>query len=130
LSAYSEKKERAGIARTGLRFLVAGLANTALTFAAYQLFLFLVPHQAAYALAWLCGIAFVVVVYPSRVFGKQDPTANSLVRFVISYVVTFLVGMATLQVLTSAGMSPRIAVVLVLMVTTGANFGVGRYMFR
>ena len=118
------------MARQGLRFLVAGLANTALTFTAYQIFLFLVPHQAAYALAWLCGIAFVVVIYPSRVFGKHNPTASSLVRLAMSYVAMFLLGLATLEVLTNAGMSPRIAVVLVLMATTAANFVVGRYLFR
>lgn len=121
---------RAGLALDGFRFLVAGTVNTALTFAAYQGLLFFGSHQVSYALAWLCGLAFVIVVYPSRVFGNKSPTVNNLIGFALCYVGMFLLGLITLQLLTNAQVSARVAIVLVLVVTTSANFLIGRLIFR
>jgi hypothetical protein len=56
------------LAGDALRFAIAGILNTSLTLLAYQLFLFVMPRQGAYALSWVCGIVFVLVFYPSQVF--------------------------------------------------------------
>lgn len=114
----------------GLRFLIAGLANTLLTLAVYQLLLFAMPPWAAYALSWVGGLLFVVTFYPTRVFAgaRRDTTAR--VRLGVTYAAMFLLGLATLQLLGAAGAPPRLAILLVLAVTTAANFLLGRLVLK
>ncbi|MBE7186242.1 MAG: hypothetical protein INR68_17750, partial [Methylobacterium mesophilicum] len=52
--------------------MVAGGTNTFLTFAVYQLLLFVLDSRLAYASAWLAGLVFVAIVYPSKVFGVSS----------------------------------------------------------
>ena len=58
------------------RFLVAGGINALLTLLVYQALLFALPHQLAYLLAWVAGLLFVMLAYPSRVFpeGRANPS--------------------------------------------------------
>jgi putative flippase GtrA len=115
-----------GLGGDGLRFLLAGAANTLLAFAAYQLFLFAMGPSPAYALAWVCGLVFVVIVYPSKVFAGARTDATARFRLGLTYAAVFLVGLATLEGLIALGLSPRLAIILVMAVTTFANFFLGR----
>lgn len=119
-----------GFAGDGLRFLLAGGANTLLTFALYQLLLFIASPSVAYALSWLFGLAFVVVVYPAKVFAGAQKGGRARLYLGASYVAMFLIGLATLQGLSTIGVPPRIAIILVMAVTTLANFLLGRLIFR
>lgn len=124
----SGKKMRGqeGIRLEASRFLVAGLCNTALTLAVYQIALYNFSQQVSYAVSWLCGLAFVVAVYPSRVFGNRAPTARSLVGFAICYFSIFIVGLAAIKLLSCTNLPPRTVIVPVLAITTSANFLIGR----
>lgn len=51
-----------------VRFLVAGSLNTALTSLVYFAGLAVLPSGLSYAIAWLAGLLFVMVLYPERVF--------------------------------------------------------------
>lgn len=119
-----------GIGGDGLRFLLAGAGNALLTFAAYQLLLFVMPPSAAYALAWLFGLAIVIVVYPSKVFTGARTDAVARLHLGLTYVAMFLLGIATLKGLAALSMSPRVAIVIVMAVTTLANFILGRFVLR
>jgi putative flippase GtrA len=116
---------RSGLGSDGLRFLIAGAANTFLTFVAYQLFLFAMAPFPAYALAWVCGLVFVVIVYPSKVFVGARTDATARFRLGLTYAAVFLVGLATLEGLTALSLSPRLAIIVVMAVTTLANFLLG-----
>src|SRR6476659_10705664 len=82
-----------------LRFAIAGILNTSLTLLAYQLFLFVMPRQGAYALSWVCGIVFVLVFYPSQVFMGGRTKWMSRICLGLSYGVIFLLGLAVLELL-------------------------------
>ena len=119
-----------GLRKDGLRFLAAGLANTGLTFSVYQLLLFVVSAQLAYAVTWCAGVVFVVAVYPSKVFAGGRTEWRARINLGISYVGIFLIGLLTLKLLEHWSVAPRIAIVFVMGVTTVANFIVGRFLVR
>lgn len=119
-----------GVARDASRFLLAGLANTALTLAVYQLLLFALPPGLAYTGAWACGLLFVVVVYPSKVFPEGRTGRAARMGIAVSYIAVFGIGLVTLEVLERFGVPPRLAIVLVMMVTTVVNFAIGRALLR
>ena len=110
----------------GLRFLLAGGLNTLLTLAAYQALLFVSPAWMAYALSWVCGLLFVMIVYPSRVFAGARTDMAARARLGASYAILFLLGLGTLRLLGQAGVPARLAILGVLAVTTLSNFVLGR----
>lgn len=118
------------LAGDGLRFLAAGGFNTLLTLAIYQLLLFAMPDWAAYALSWAAGLAFVVVIYPDRVFAGGRRDAGARVRLGVTYAALFLLGLAALRGLGAAGVAPRLSILAVLVLTTVANFALGRLILR
>lgn len=103
------------------RFLIAGLFNTLLTLAVYQLLLMILPPRPAYAATWAIGLAFVAIVYPVRVFGAARPTRATRAGVVLVYAAGFLIGVLAIQpaarlVGEQAGILP------VLVLTTLFNF--------
>lgn len=119
-----------GIVRDASRFLLAGLANAVLTFAVYQALLFLMEPGLAYAGAWACGLLFVVTVYPSRVFPQGRTNRDAKIGMGLSYVAVLGIGIVTLEILERLSVPPRLAIVLVMMVTTVVNFAIGRTLLR
>ncbi len=119
-----------GVARDASRFLLAGLTNAALTFTAYQLLLFVLAPGLAYTGAWVCGLAFVVAVYPSKVFPQGRTGRGARIGMALSYVLVFVIGIVSLEALERMGVPPRFAIILVMMVTTVANFVFGRTLLR
>ncbi|RFC63649.1 GtrA family protein [Fulvimarina endophytica] len=121
---------RASLGADALRFLVAGGLNTLLTFLIYQLALFLVSPSLAYGLAWLCGLAFVMVFYPSRVFAQKNTQLRNRLALAATYLIVFFVGLATIDILSRLGMPPRYSIIFAIVVTTVSNFVCGRFLVR
>lgn len=113
----------------GVRFLLAGFANTAVTLGIYQLLLFVVSPSAAYAISWVCGLVFVAAVYPSKVFGQREPSRARVALFSFNYAVVFVAGLAVLNVLSDTALGPRLSILFVLVATTALNFAIGRLLF-
>lgn len=124
------RRSRQGWTADGLRFVLAGAANTLITLAVYQLLLFITPDWLAYTLSWVCGLIFVVVFYPSRVFAGARRDAAARTALGVTYAAVFLVGLGTLRVLATVGVSARAAIFIVLMVTTASNFLLGRLILK
>lgn len=112
------------------RFVVAGGLNAGLTVLVYQALLFIMPHHLAYAITWVLGIGFVMIVYPSRVFPEGRKRLADRLALGASYVAVFLCGLAVLEALTRAGMPPRIGIFLVMIATTATSFVAGRLLLR
>jgi putative flippase GtrA len=117
-------------AADGLRFLVAGAANTTVTLAIFQLLLFLMPSWMAYTLSWLSGLLLVMIFYPSRVFAGARRDLTARVWLGASYAAVFLLGLGALRVLGMTGISARISIFAVLAITTAANFLLGRLILK
>ncbi|MCZ8543099.1 hypothetical protein OOJ09_02820 [Mesorhizobium qingshengii] len=113
-----------------LRFLVAGALNTALTSVVYFAGLLLLPSAASYAIAWLLGLAFVMVFYPGRVFpGGRTHLADRL-TVGGSVAAVFVAGLATLHFLEQLLQSRTVAFFSTLAFTTILNFLVSRWILR
>ena len=113
------------------RFLVAGGVNTAVWLALFNCLLFVAPYDLAYALSWLAGLAFLAAVYPNHVFQAASTDLTSRATIVLIYIVVFIIGFAALSILTLfAGISPRLAIFVVLPVTTILNYAFMSLFFR
>ena len=111
-----------GFVDDAARFLGAGLVNTILTLGVYQLALFVVSASAAYALAWVVGLAFVTIVYPSQVFKGGDESARTRLAIIGVYVIGFVVGLVAIAMLSTTAASERLAIFAVVAATTAINF--------
>lgn len=119
-----------GIRTDAVRFLVAGGVNTALTSLIYFVCLTLLSSSASYAIAWLAGLALVMLFYPDRVFpGGRTGLADRLAMGG-SIVVVFLVGLASLHCLQAILQNTAIAFFATLAITTGLNFLISRWILR
>ncbi|MDG4876469.1 hypothetical protein P9273_15340 [Mesorhizobium sp. WSM4935] len=113
-----------------IRFLMAGGLNTALTSAVYFAGLTILPSGISYTIAWLVGLAFVMMFYPDRVFpGGRTGFADRL-AVGGSVALVFVVGLITLRLLERALQSRAAAFFVTLVVTTVLNFLVSRWILR
>jgi putative flippase GtrA len=112
------------------RFLVAGGLNTALTTLVYFAGLLLASPGVSYTIAWLVGLAFVMVFYPDRVFVGGDNSLKARVMLGAVTVGVFVIGLGLLQVFIQLTGEARIAFLLTLVATTVINFVAGRTLLR
>lgn len=127
----SARKPVKDILSQGLRFLLAGAANTFGTLALYQLLLFVLPYAAAYALAWLAGLVFVNYAYPRFVFRTPAVTRRETGWNSLYYVLSFLASLGLLRFFTATlGLHPRLSIFCVLAIMVPLNFLATRYIYR
>jgi putative flippase GtrA len=118
------------IGSDAIRFLLAGGLNTALTSAVYFAGLTVLSSGISYTIAWLVGLAFVMMFYPDRVFpGGRTGFADRL-AVGGSVVAVFVAGLATLHLLERALQSRAAAFFSTLVITTMLNFLVSRWILR
>ena len=105
-----------------IRFLVSGAISTGVSYALYLLLLPVMPYLAAFTLSYAAGIA--VSYWLSSVFvfrsasGGADP-----VRFVLVYVVQYLVNGAMLWVLVdNFGVPAELGLIIVIGISVPATF--------
>jgi RimJ/RimL family protein N-acetyltransferase/putative flippase GtrA len=114
----------------GLRFVTVGAINTLGTLALYQLLLFVLPYMAAYALAWLAGLAFVNLAYPRFVYRKPAVTRRDTALNSAYYLLSFVASWGLLHLFTAtAGIQARLSVFLVLALIVPLNFLVTRLIY-
>jgi hypothetical protein len=103
------------------KFLLAGIANTALTLALYQLLLLVLASRPAYALTWVIGVALVATVYPARVFGVAKPTRATRAGVVLVYAAGFSIGVIVMGPATRV-LGDQLGILPVVVLTTIFNF--------
>lgn len=113
-----------------MRFLVAGGLNTALTTLVYFAGLLVASPAISYTVAWLVGLAFVMVFYPDRVFVGGDNSIKARLMLGGVTVGVFVIGLGVLQVFIQLTGEARIAFLLTLVATTVINFAAGRTLLR
>lgn len=113
-----------------IRFILAGGFNTLLTLGVYQLALFFIPHNFAYAISWLVGIGYLLIVYPTKVFpgGQTSPMRNVMV--VLIYLSVFTLSLWCLERLVGIGIHERVAIFVVLVFSSSINFVLMRMVYR
>jgi putative flippase GtrA len=131
MTKIEDNRPQVGMLSDMLRFLAAGGINTLFTLALYQILLFSMSARSAYVSAWLCGIAFVIVFYPSKVFiGSGKGIVKGGLPLGAAYVGIFLLGVGTLELLIDLGVQARLAIVFVILSTSVLSFCVSRFLLR
>lgn len=118
------------IGSDAIRFLVAGGLNTALTSGVYFAGLTILSSGTSYTVAWLVGLAFVMVFYPDRVFPGGRTGLVDRLAIGGSVGAVFVAGLATLHLLERALQSQAAAFFATLAITTILNFLVSRWILR
>lgn len=118
------------VSSDAVRFLVAGGLNTALTTLVYFAGLLVASPGVSYAIAWLIGLAFVMVFYPDRVFVGGDNSLKARLMLGAVTIGVFVIGLGLLQVFIRLTGEARLSFVVTLIATTAINFLAGRTVLR
>lgn len=109
----------------GLRFLAAGAANTAITYALYCVLVFFVHPQIAYAIVFALGIALAYLINSRYVF--RAPLRMSTAAFYpLVYAVQYALSALLIGVLTQRGLGPRVALAITIALVTPVSFVLNR----
>lgn len=110
------------------RFLLAGAANTLLTYLLYLLLLEFFAYLLAYSITYCIGIALSYFLNVYFVF-KQRISFASFVKFPIVYVIQYCMGAAVLWLLVEkGGVSPVMAMIGVIAATIPVTFLASRFV--
>ncbi|MBI5438018.1 MAG: GtrA family protein [Nitrosomonadales bacterium] len=110
------------------RFLLAGAANTLLTYLLYLFLLEFLAYLLAYSITFCTGIALSYFLNVYFVF-KQRASFSSFVKFPIVYIIQYSLGAAILWLLVDmAGVSPAIAMIGVIAATIPVTFLASRFV--
>lgn len=111
------------------RYYQAGVANTAFGFGLYALLVWLGMNMfAAQLLSHCLGVAFNYLTYSRHVF-RGTPAAK--LRFMLSYVVNYLMGLAALAAASQVIVSPYLAGAVSVGIVSIINYFVlKQFVFR
>ncbi len=130
MTANEPSRINIGIGGDAIRFLIAGCINTGLTVLIYQILLFWLSSGISYVLSWVCGIAFIATVYPSRVFISGRSSGTARLQLIASYVAIFLIGLTLMNLLENLGVVGRLAIFITVGINTVINFLASRFLLR
>lgn len=110
------------------RFLLAGAANTLLTYLLYIFLLEFLAYLLAYSITYCAGIVLSYFLNAHFVF-KQQLSFTSFMKFPLVYVIQYCLGTAILWLLVDqAAISPAIAMIGVIVATIPATFIASRFL--
>ncbi|MBS0193765.1 MAG: GtrA family protein [Proteobacteria bacterium] len=117
---------RHGLAAQFVRFVVVGLTNTGIGYAAYLLALRVAGFQTAYAIAYGVGIVSAYLLNSKFVF-RRSLALSTAVRYPSVYLVQYVAGALMLQAIVRwFGMDRRWAALLVLALSVPVSFAINR----
>jgi len=111
-----------------LRYLLAGLANTAVSYAVLVLLMQWTDYVVAYTLAYVLGIALGYWLQTRFVF-RVPLRWGTLVAFPVGYMVQYLLGVAVLWLLVERfGTAPELAAFVVIVMNVPLGYVLNRYL--
>lgn len=118
------------LAAESLRFIAAGAANTAITFALYWLLLPVLGYARAYTAAFVLGIVIAFVLNARWVF-LVKPSRRAATAFPLVYVAQWLAGLGILWLWSDVfGLPARWGVLAVVAITIPMTFLLSRFTLR
>ena len=116
--------------RRGGRFLVVGLANTAVTYAIFVVLGLLIAPEAAYTIAFLVGLLWVSLGTSRFVFRSRGRPWR-IVSFAAVYLVMYAIGRVLVEVLAPGDLvSLVVTSIAIIAVTTPLAYLAGLFIFR
>lgn len=112
----------------GLRFILVGLTNTALTYLVYLALLPFIRYEVAYVVAYVLGIGTSYLMNAVFVF-RQPLSWRGALTFPSVYIVQMLLGTVLLKGLVDfAGVPDSIAPLIVVAMSLPATFVMSRFV--
>ena len=108
-----------------VRFLVAGGANTAITYVLYLALLFAIDPYWSYVTAFVAGIGISYLLNLKFTF-KARHSAMKAVLYPLVYAVQLVLGMSVLHLCLGAGVSEPIAPIFAIAATVPVTFLLSR----
>lgn len=113
-----------------LRFVAAGGINAGLSVLVYQVALYVMPHPAAYVLAYVAGIIVAYVLYSRQVFNVPLGTAR-LAAFAVFYGLSLGLGAVLNALLIEIlGIAARLAIFITIALMLPVNYLGSRFCLR
>jgi putative flippase GtrA len=113
-----------------VRFLLAGAANTLLSYLLYLLLLTFLTYLPAYSIAYCVGIVISYFMNVLFVFKNRVSLVNFL-KFPIVYFIQYALGAVILWLLVGkAGVSPALAMIGVIIFTIPVTFMASRFVLK
>lgn len=126
-----DKLKSKTVIKDGIRFLIGGGLNTAISYLVYLFFLLFTSYQIAYALSWVVGLLIIVIFYPSKVFVGSQNSWKKTALLIGQYVLVFFCGLECLKALVVyADVSEQVAALFTMVITTILNFLLMRLLYR
>jgi putative flippase GtrA len=116
-----------GIGPQALRFLASGALNTLVTYALYCVLVAFLAPQAAYALVFVLGIGLAYALNTRFVF-RARMRAASATLYPLVYAVQYGANALLIELFTAAGLGPRLALAIALVVVTPLSFAGNRLL--
>lgn len=114
----------------GVRFVFFGAFNTAVTYLAYCLLVFVLQPQVAYAIVFALGMVIAYVGNSRFVFGKPLDWKVAGV-YPLVYLAQYLLTAALIHLFGLwFGLGPRLALALSLVLATPTSFYLNRFMLN
>ena len=114
--------DEGGLPAQGVRFLLFGAFNTALTYLLYCGLVFVMHPQLAYALVFALGIVLAWAGNSRFVF-RQPLTRKVAALYPVIYLAQYVVTAALIYALTTwLSLGPRVALAITLTITTPLSF--------
>lgn len=115
-----------GTRKQFVRYVIAGIVNTALTYALLVIALNWLEYPVAYSIAYASGIALGYSLQSRFVFRVSLDWGKAL-RFPFIYIVQYAFGLALLVLMIQvAGMPSRVAALVAVLATVPLGFVLGR----
>ncbi len=110
-----------------LRFLIAGGANTTLTYLIYIVLLYVVSYSMAFTIAFIIGMIIAFILNSLYVF--RAPLAwSKLLQYPIIYALQYVAGLTLLALLIEyIGLDKRIAPIFNVMLLTPLTFVLNKW---
>ncbi|MCX7068390.1 MAG: GtrA family protein [Methylococcales bacterium] len=113
-----------------IRFLIAGLVNTILSYLVYLLLLELFSYTIAYSISYCIGIVISYILNARYVF-VQPLNLRRFIQFPIVYVVQYTLGIAILKILIeTVSIDPKLSMVFVILITTPVTFLLSKFVME
>ncbi len=111
-----------------IRYALVGASNTLLSVLLYQLLVFVLSPGWSFTIAYVAGLAFAAIAYPTVVF-RQGWRPIDGIKVVLVYLVLYGLGRVVLDIL-SRYVDSRLAILAVVVINAVAGFVLLRLVLR
>jgi putative flippase GtrA len=108
-----------------VRFIAFGALNTLATYALFCVLVAFIAPQVAYAIVYVLGIGLAYLLNSRFVFATPL-RARSAALYPLVYVAQYVANALLIGVFTGAGLGPRVALALALLIVTPLSFVLNR----